>query len=204
MAAHTYPVDYVIARPERFNRWTVAFRPILAIPQLLIVGARGLLGTVLGVLTFFAWLAILFTGRYPPSLRDFNLLIFRWVQNVNAYVFLQAAPYPPFGRGAYPLDLAVSPAETYNRWTVAFRPLLAIPQIIVLLFLCVAQVIVTLIAWFAILFSGQYPVGLFAFSVGVSRWSARLEAYLYLFVDEYPPFALDTAAGAGPAAMQPV
>jgi len=204
MAIQPYPVDYAIARPERYNRWTVAFRLILAIPQLIIVGDRGLLVSVLGMLTFFAWIAILFTGRYPRSLRDFNLFIFRWTQNVDAYVQLQAAPYPPFGAGEYPLALEVRPGETYNRWAVAFRLILVIPQAIVLVFLLVAQAIVTLIAWFAILFTGQYPVSLFPFSVGVSRWKTRVLAYLLLFVDEYPPFALDTAPGTGPAQMQPV
>lgn len=75
MVNHSYPVDYEIRRPEHYNRWTVAFRPILAIPQILLVGAsagsNGVLKTVLGVLVFFAWFAILFTGRFPRSMRDF-------------------------------------------------------------------------------------------------------------------------------------
>ncbi len=195
MQGHSYPVDYEIAPPERYNRWTVAFRPFLAIPQLLLVGGRGLLTSALLLLVFFGWVAILFTGRFPKTMRDFCLFLYRWTQNVNAYVALQAAPYPPFGTGAYPLELSVVPAERYNRWSVGFRIFLVIPHAFVLFFLGLAQVLVTIIAWFAILFTGRYPEGMFGFSVGVSRWTARVEAYLYLFVDEYPPFTLGTQSG---------
>lgn len=203
MTAYPYPVAYAIDPPERYNRWTVAFRPILAIPQLLLTGGRGALTAVLGFLSLFAWFAILFTGRYPRSMRDFALLIFRWSQNVDAYVALQAAPYPPFGVGDYPLRLDVQPAEQYNRWAVGFRIFLVIPHAIVLAFLVAVQVIVTIIAWFAILFTGRYPAGMFAFSVGVSRWYARVMAYLCLFVDEYPPFTTAVEPRAGGLTAQP-
>src|SRR5205814_9289623 len=143
------------------------------------------------VLVFLAWWAILFSGSFPRSFRDFCLMLFRWSENVHAYMTLQAAPYPPFGDGPYPLRLQVIPAEQYNRWTVAFRIILGIPHFVVLFFLGIAQAIVTVIAWFAILFTGQYPPELFRFSVGASRWAARVGAYMLLFVDEYPPFTLD-------------
>ncbi len=205
MAAGPYPVTYEIERPERYNRLTVAFRIILAIPQLILVGgagsSNGILTTVLGLLVFIAWFAILFTGQFPTSFRPFCLMIFRWQQNVHAYVALQADPYPPFGDKPYPLNLGVAPAERYNRLAVLVRVFLAIPHLIVLAFLGVAQGVVTLIAWFAILFTGQYPEGMYGFSVGVSRWSARVAAYLYLFVDEYPPFSLASEPGGAP--MQP-
>jgi hypothetical protein len=203
MAIVTYPVSYEIERPERYNRLTVLFRPILAIPHLILVGGsitptisgNGALSAVLGILVLFAWFAILFTGRFPESFRGLCLMIFRWQQNVHAYILLQANPYPPFGDGPYPLDLRVTPAEEYNRWAVAFRLILIIPHLVVLIFLGIAQAIVTLIAWFAILFTGQYPRGLYDFSVGVSRWAARVGAYAYLFVDEYPPFSLQSEPG---------
>lgn len=227
MEQYAYPVKYEITRPERYNRWTVAFRLVLAIPQLLLVGSGGipfvlnfsnhastqagsssvsnggLLTALLGLLVFLAWFAILFTGRFPVGMRNFCLLLFRWAENVHAYVLLQAAPYPPFGEGPYPLDLQVTPAERYNRWTVFFRLFLVIPHLMILFFLSFAQLVVTVIAWFAILFTGQYPAGLFDFSVGVSRWTARVAAYLYLFVDEYPPFTLASYPDAGTVAPQP-
>jgi hypothetical protein len=224
--ARAYPVTYEIRRQEQYNRLTVAFRLILAIPQALLVGGGGyyffswfptsrssqyglglfnggVLNLVLTVLVFFAWFAILFTGRFPLSMRNFCMMIFRWSQNVHAYLLLYSDPYPPFGDGPYPLQLGVEPAEQYNRWTVAFRLILVIPHAICLFFLGIAQFVVTVIAWFAILFTGQYPVGLFDFSVGVSRWGARVSGYMLLFVDEYPPFSTSSQPGTGEISTQP-
>ena len=78
-----------------------------------------------------------------------------------------------------------------------------IPHLVVLAFLLVAQAIVTVVAWFAILITGPFPEGLFRFSIGVSQWTARVEAYLYLFVDEYPPFSLGAPPDAAAGAMRP-
>jgi hypothetical protein len=124
-------------------------------------------------------------------------MLFRWSQNVSAYLLLQAAPYPPFGNEPYPLNIEIAPAEQYNRWTVFFRLILIIPHAIILIFLFIALFVITLIAWFAILFTGAYPESLYEFSVGVARWGARVAAYMYLFVDEYPPFSLAEEAGSG-------
>ncbi len=201
-----YPVSYDIARPERYNRWTVGFRFILAIPLIILIsGFRiagnflngGALTSLLVALAVFAWFTILFTGRFPEIMRNTAEMLFRWTLNIGAYLLLQADPYPPFGAGPYPLAVGVTPAEQYNRWTVGFRLILAIPHFIVLFFLGITQFVVTIIAWFAILFTGEYPQSLFDFSVGVSRWSARVEAYVYLFVDEYPPFTLESEPGTG-------
>jgi hypothetical protein len=228
MMPRPFPVTYEIARPERYNRLTVAFRLILVIPQALLVGGGGyyfgvfqsfdrnsghqgifglfnggVLNAVLSLLVFFAWIAILFTGRFPNSFRDFCHMIFRWSQNVHAYVLLLSDPYPPFGDSPYPLRIGIVPAAQYNRWAVFFRLILVIPHAIVLAFLGIAQFVVTIIAWFAILFTGQYPEGLYEFSVGVSRWGARVSAYFLLFVDEYPPFTLASEPGGEPAFFEP-
>jgi len=199
-----YPVTYSIQRPERYNRWTVGFRLILAIPLVLLLGTQfggngrgssgfntgGGITSLLVLLALYAWFTILFTGRFPVSMRNTEILLFRWSQNISAYFLLLAAPYPPFGEGEYALRLEVTPAEQYNRWTVGFRLILAIPHFIVLIFLGIAAAVVTLIAWFAILFTGQYPESMYGFVVGVARWGARVTGYVYLLVDEYPPFSL--------------
>jgi Domain of unknown function (DUF4389) len=222
-----YPVTYEIERPEKYNRLTVLFRLILAIPQLILVGAAsfhwysfyvasgddttrqfgillpsgGILTAVLLILVFLAWWAILFTGRFPASLQRLCILIYRWAQNVYAYIYLLTNSYPPFsGDRPYELRLSVTPTEKHNRLTILFRFLLVIPHAIVLTFLGIALWVVTVIAWFAILITGQYPKGLYDFSEGVLRWSARVAAYIYLFVDDYPPFSL--AAEPGGAGMQ--
>ncbi len=215
-----YPVSYSIRRPERYNRLTVLFRLILVIPHAILVGAggftvfnytmsqnlggghayvpliySGLLTVVLEILVFIAWFAILFTGRFPESFLGFCVMIFRWSQNVAAYMYLLADQYPPFGAGPYSLDLEIQSPQERNRLTTVFRIILVIPHAIVLFFLGIATAVLTVIAWVAILITGQYPEGFFDFVVGTMRWSARVGAYIYLFVDEYPPFSLSSDEG---------
>jgi hypothetical protein len=107
-----------------------------------------------------------------------------------AYAALLRDEYPPFGQDAYPVTFEVDYPERSNRWSVALRLILAIPQVIVLMFVLVAWLVTVVIAWFAILFTGRYPEGLYTFGVGVQRWTLRVQAYLFLMRDEYPPFSL--------------
>ena len=100
--------------------------------------------------------------------------------------------YPPFGDAPYPASVTVvDPPGARDRLTVAFRIFLAIPHLIVLCVLMFAWWVTTVVAWLLILFTGAYPQGLYDFGVGVLRWSIRVEAYVLLLVDEYPPFSLD-------------
>jgi len=78
-----------------------------------------------------------------------------------------------------------------DRATIAVRLILAVPHLLVLFFLVLAWVLCTVVAWFAILFTGEYPASLYPFALGVMRWTLRVETYLLLLVDEYPPFTLD-------------
>ena len=94
---------------------------------------------------------------------------------------------------SYPVQLEVDPAAPQSRLTVFFRILMLIPHIIILYALGAAQGVITFIAWFAIVFTGSYPAGLFGFSVGVSRWQTRMAGYATLLTGLYPPFALDGA-----------
>jgi hypothetical protein len=198
-----YPVAFdVEPKIADRNRLTTAFRLILAIPQVLIVGSpgsiglgansgTGALGAVASVCAFLAWFAILFTGRYPRGLWDLAKMYMGWRANVLAYVALLRDEYPPFGSGPYPVTFEVDYPEQSNRWSVALRLILAIPQIIALVFVLLAWVVTVVIAWFAILFTGRYPEGLYGFGVGVQRWTLRVQAYLFLMRDEYPPFSLE-------------
>src|SRR3990170_290530 len=91
----------------------------------------------------------------------------------------------------YPLRFDIEYPERLSRWLIFVKWLLAIPHIIVLVFLYVAALVVWVIAWLAILFTGRFPRGLFDFLVGVSRWSLRVNAYAILLLrDDYPPFSL--------------
>lgn len=214
-AAHVvHPVDISIT-PQygRRNRLTCAFRPILAIPHLLLVGAPlalaitwmgsrdgaasegsaggGVLGAVAIVIAIIAWFAIVFTGAFPDGLWNLSAFYLRWRVRAVAYLMLLRDEYPPFGLGQYPATLILKfPGEARDRISVAFRIFLAIPHIFVLWFLGVTWTFTTLVAWFAILFTGAYPEVLYGFGVGVLRWTARVEAYLLLLTDEYPPFSL--------------
>jgi hypothetical protein len=199
---------------ERRNRLTTAFRLILALPHLILVGGPiaatlswsfggppdsgfewgmgGVIGAVALVVTIIAWFAILFTGRVPAGLWDLSAFYLRWRVRAVAYTALLRDEYPPFGEGLYPATLELPrPEGPRDRLTVAFRPILAIPQLLAIWVLGIAWAVTGIIAWFAILFTGRYPEGLYRFGVGVMRWNTRVEAYLLLLRDEYPPFSLE-------------
>ncbi len=198
-----YPVTFDVQRQTTGrNRLTTAFRAILAIPQVLLVGSAGSVGVgansgdgafgaVASVCAFIAWFAILFTGKYPRGLWNLARMYMGWRANVVAYTALLRDEYPPFVEGSYPVTFEVDYPERSNRWSVAFRLILIIPQLVVLLFLLLAWLVTVVIGWFAILFTGRYPEGLYTFGVGVQRWTLRVQAYLLLMRDEYPPFSLE-------------
>ena len=211
----SHPVDVHVA-PQYLhrNRLTCAFRPILAIPHLLLVGGplalvltwatshdgapseggvgAGVLGAVAIVIAILAWFAIVFTGKFPRGLWTLSAYYMRWRVRALAYVALLRDEYPPFGEGAYPASLGLPEAlDDRDRVSVAFRLILVIPQLFVLWFVNIAWMITTVIAWIAILFTGAYPKALYDFSAGVLRWNSRVEAYMLLLRDEYPPFSLE-------------
>jgi hypothetical protein len=116
----------------------------------------------------------------------------RWRVRALSYFMLLEDAYPPFGDAPYPSSIDITePAAPRDRLTVGLRLLLAIPHFIVLFFVLLAWGLVTIVAWFVILFTGAYPQGLYSFAVGALRWLLRVEAYLLLLVDEYPPFSLE-------------
>lgn len=199
-----YPVSYQVEpQAEKRNRLTVGFRIILAIPHVLLVGGPGIgigtsgdrtgvLGLVAGVAAVINWFIIVFKGKANADLISLQQFYLRWRARALAYEALLRDEYPPFGDGEYPVA-AEFPAvtENRNRWTVGFRFILIIPQVIVLLFLFIAWAVTAIIGWFAILFSGRYPDGLWRFGEGVMRWFLRVESYWLLLHDEYPPFSLE-------------
>ncbi len=184
-----YPLRYDVEYSEELSRWLIFVKWLLAIPHFIILYALSYAATVV---TFIAWFAILFTKRYPRGLFDFVVNVNRWNANVLAYYGLFRDEYPPFswGPGQYAVTYEVDYPEELNRWLPLIKWLLAIPHIIVLLFLFIAASVAWVIAWFAILFTKRFPRGLFDFIVGVVRWQYRVNAYTNLLRDEYPPFSL--------------
>ena len=183
------PTQFDVEYPEELSRLLIFVKWLLLIPHFFILYA---LGAVHGVITLIALFAILFTTKYPEGLFKIALGILRWQANVYAYFLLQRDEYPPFSwdAGEYPLTLEVEYPESLNRWAPLYKWLLAIPNMIVLMVLGIVAFILVFFSWFAILFTGKFPSGLFDFVVGTQRWSLRLNAYIYLMRDEYPPFSL--------------
>ena len=184
-----YPLRYDVEYPENLSRWLIFVKWLLAIPHFLILYA--LMG-VAYVILFIAFFAILFTRRFPRGLFDFVVNIYRWNANVSAYVGLLRDEYPPFSweAGKYPVTYEVDYPEQLNRWLPLVKWLLALPHYIVLMLLLIVAVLLWIVAWFAILFTGRFPQGIFNFIVGVTRWTYRVNAYVYLLRDDYPPFSL--------------
>jgi len=155
------------------------------------------MGTAAGAggLLFFAPLVmILFRQKYPRWWFDWSLELQRFSNRVGAYLALLDDRYPATDDHQsvhldYPYPDAV---RDLNRWLPLVKFwLLAIPHYVVLIFLDIAAVVVVIVAWFAIVFTGRYPRGMFDFVVGVGRWHNRVVAYAFtLATDRYPPFRL--------------
>ncbi len=195
-----YPLTFSVDYPDReLNRVTTGFRLILAIPLLLLLAVFGRTqfgGHPLsaGLLLFLPVLALLvLRHKYPRWWFDFNLQLVRLEARIYAYLYLLRDEYPSVDQEqSVHLDLVYPDAQNdLNRWLPLVKWFLAIPHYIVLIFLNIAAAVVVIIAWFAILFTGRYPRGMFDFVVGVVRWDLRVSAYAFLLVtDRYPPFSL--------------
>ena len=200
-----YPVAVdVEGQATHRNRLTVAFRLILGVPHIAIVGGITSLGFGLGglrgagalavaafTMACIAWFAILFTNAHPRGLWDFATYYLRWLVRVSAYLALLRDEYPPFGDEVYPASYAAEyPSGGRNRLSVGLRLFYVIPHGIVLIFVNMAWILTCIFAWFAILLAGRYPEGLYRFGVGTLRWNIRVHSYMLLLRDEYPPFSL--------------
>jgi hypothetical protein len=146
-----------------------------------------------GILFAGPLLMILFREKYPRWWFDWNLELTRFSNRVGIYMGLLDDRYPSTDEAqSLRLEIPYPDARTeLNRWLPLVKWLLAIPHYFVLFFLFIAAFVCIVIAWFAILFTGRYPRGLFDFVVGVGRWSVRVTAYAFLLAtDRYPPFSL--------------
>jgi hypothetical protein len=205
-----YPVQFSVEYPDReLNRLVTAFRIIVAIPILIVLGAvsngwagwgwgdwegGGFAAGAGGLLFLPPLLMIVFREKYPRWWFDWNLELLRFENRVVAYLALMDDRYPSTDeRQAVTLEFPYPEVkQELNRWLPLVKWFLAIPHYIVLVFLTLAAVVAVVIAWFAILFTGRYPRGLFDFVVGVMRWGNRVQAYAFILVtDQYPPFQLN-------------
>lgn len=205
-------IDY----PDKLDRLTTFFRLLWAIPimvVLVLVGGTGQettrvvsesgetikvitdsAGGVLGGIAVATALMIVFRVKYPRWWFDFAREMTRFSARVGAYLALLTDGYPSTtDEQTVHLEIDYPDVEQdLNRWLPLVKWLLAIPHYIVLFFLVLVAIFVVFLAWFAILFTGKYPRGLFDYVVGVGRWALRVEAYAFLLVtDDYPPFSLN-------------
>ena len=206
--AAAYPLEFDVEYPERdLNRLSSAFRIFWLIPIGIVLGLVGhtnfsastggnTAGFVSagGLLIAGPLVMILFRQKYPQWWFDWNREFLRFTNRVYAYGALMSDVYPSTDEHQYVrLELRYPDAkQELNRWLPLVKWLLAIPHFIVLFFLYIGAVFAVIFAWFAILFTGRYPRGIFDYVVGVMRWGNRVTAYAVLMAtDQYPPFSLD-------------
>jgi len=206
-----YPASLSVDYPDReLNRLTSFFRIIVIIPigilLCLVNGAAWESGkghqwvvtlSAGGVLFLATMLMLVFRRKYPRWWFDWNIALTKFSTRVMAYLALLRDEYPSTDEDqAVHIEIPYPDAKKdLNRWLPLVKWLLAIPHYVVLFFLGIAAFFVVIIAWFAILFTGRYPKGLFDFVVGVMRWSLRVMAYAALLTtDEYPPFTIGDLA----------
>jgi hypothetical protein len=203
-----YPVQFSVDYPDRpLNRLTTFFRIFVAIPILIVLGTVSgstyqtstrpnmtiVIASAGGLLFLGPLLMILFRQKYPRWWFDWNRELLRFTNRVTAYLALMDDRYPSTDEEqSVHLDFPYPDVPlVLNRWLPLVKWLLAIPHYVVLFFLDIATVVVVIITWFAILFTGRYPRSLFNFVEGVIRWHNRVVGYAFILVtDRYPPFQL--------------
>lgn len=191
----SYPATFTFDPPEKVANWRPLVHWILAIPHFVVLWALGVAAEVLAVIS---WFAILFTGKLPAGIANFQAMYLRYQMRTTTYAIWMREEYPPFGFDMTSSDpgndarvrVDIQPAlEGRNRLTTFFRIFMIIPHVIVYAFLAIAAVFVVFVSFFAVLFTGKWPTGMLNFVLGVSRWQIRLMSYALMLNDEYPPFS---------------
>lgn len=195
-AGSSYPAALTIDAPLEVARWRPLVACLLAIPHLIVAYVLQSVGQVLAIIV---WFSIMFTGKVPEGIVGVQCMCLRYTNRAATYAGFLYEPYPPFTFDTTTEDPGDLPStrtdfrvqlEDRNRVTVFFRLLLVIPHMIAVTVLGLAAAVVYIVAFFAVLFTGAWPEGMRTFVVNVLRWHTRMQAYLQLLTDEYPPFEL--------------
>jgi len=183
MSAVSFDIEYVAER----NKKTNALRIFYALPHLIITSALNYFGEALAVVQ---WLIILFTGKRNQAIWNLNRGVLDWQSRANAYAGLMYDTYPNFGfeKRDEPVAFSVEYTESANRLTCALRIIWAIPALLLAIVIFIGAFFVTIVSWFAIVFTGQQAQGRFDFLMKAHRYGVRVSAYICLLTDTYPKF----------------
>jgi hypothetical protein len=182
-----HAVELEIPRPQHLSRLRLLFRGFLLIPQLVFALPVVLIAAVLMVVNY---LMVLITGR--AAFFGYLSGTLRYLTRLSAYSYFLTDKYPPFSLGDapdYPARVTVAPPGHIHRWRV-LSYVLALPHLLVLYMLLIVSAVSSFISWVVVLVTGRYPPGLFGIAAAAIRYQARVNAYLYLITDSYPPFSL--------------
>jgi hypothetical protein len=190
-----YPIAYAADyEGEGRNRLTTFFRYVVVIPWA-IVGAIFII--IAEIAAFIAWFALVFTGRYPEGLYNFNAKALRMLARVQGFQGLLTDQYPPFSGDpddSYPVRVGVSPPQAeYSRAKVFFRLIVGIPVLLLSYVQNIIGVVCIFLSWFAILFTGRLPDGLYRPIRSALAYQTRALGYFLLLTEDYPPFSYDEA-----------
>ncbi len=193
-----YPISYA-ADPalEGRNRLTSFFRYIVAIPWLIVASVYGIIAEIAAII---AWFAIVFTGRYPEGIYNFNAGYLRMYSRTFSFSHLISDEWPPFGGNEapeYPVRIGVAPPlDRYSRLKTGFRLIIGIPVMLLAIVQSLILYVCAIIAWFAILFTGKLPEGLFNPMRSALAYLTRGTGYFLLLTEDYPPFSYEQGASA--------
>lgn len=190
-----HPAQLELHADRQIDRWRPLVQWLLAVPQLLVAHA---LNSLRGVLTLISLFTVLFTKEIPRPLFDAIVMTYRYEWRTLSYALFLHEDYPPFDFRPAAADdgaeahttLSLAYPEQLDRWKPLYKWFLAIPHFLVVLALVVAAVGAVVVGFFAVLFTGQFPLGPRDFIVDVYRYGLRVQAYVGLLTDRYPPFAL--------------
>jgi len=191
-------MKFDIVHQESYSRGELLLRYFfgwfyIAIPHMFILM---FLSMVSGIFTLVAFWVILFTGKYPESMFNFQVKLLKWTYRVNARLYNLADGYPKFGLDEEDdaLILEIDYPESLSRGTLLLKVFFGfiyvlIPHGFILMFRSIATMFLIFLAFWVVLFTGSYPENWHKFNVGTMRWGLRVNLYYNLMTDVYPPFS---------------
>ncbi len=190
-----YPAQLEFRGDLHIARWRPLVQWLLVIPHLAVVWALSMVRNVLTLISFFA---VLFTKKIPRSLFDVIAMTLRYEWRTMSYALFLREDYPAFDFQPSAEDdgvdahaaVSVAYPEELNRWKPLYKWILAVPHYFVVCALMIAAFFVAIAGFFAVVFTGEYPEKLRDFIVSAYRYNLRVQSYIGLLTDEYPPFAL--------------